>query len=185
MEVPMTGTREWKGDDRSRRVFAILGTAVFLVLAPGTVAVYVPWWISKWQVGAPFLGVAAFRAVGVLLICAGIPVLLESFARFALQGAGTPAPVFPPKHLVVKGFYRFVRNPMYVAVLWMIVGQALLLGNVALLEYAAFAWLLVHVFVIGYEEPTLRRSFGDDYETYRAHVRRWIPRLSPWHEGAA
>lgn len=176
----MAGVSESKADGRGRRVLAVLGSAVFLVLAPGTFVGFVPWWISRWQVRPAFLGFVGFRVMGVLLIVAGIPVLLDSFGRFALQGIGTPSPVFPPQHLVVGGFYRFVRNPMYVAVVSMVLGQALLLGSVDVLVYGLIAWVGVHLFVIGYEEPTLRRSFGAEYETYCANVRRWIPRLSPW-----
>jgi protein-S-isoprenylcysteine O-methyltransferase Ste14 len=106
--------------------------------------------------------------------------LLESFARFALQGLGTPAPVFPTRRLVVTGVYRYVRNPMYVAVAAIILGQALLFGSVALLEYGAVVWLMFHLFVLLYEEPTLRGVFGSDYEAFRAAVPRWIPRLTPW-----
>jgi protein-S-isoprenylcysteine O-methyltransferase Ste14 len=126
------------------------------------------------------LGFAPLRIVGGGLILAGLPVLLDSFARFAVEGLGTPAPVFPTSHLVVTGWYRYVRNPMYVAVLAVIVGQALIFGNVALLEYGALAWLVAHIFVLTYEEPTLRRTFGEEYELYCANVPRWIPRLTPW-----
>ena len=168
----------------SRRVFAVLATAVFLLLAPGTVAGLVPWWISRWHMQGPFWGFTPFRFIGTLLIAAGIPVLFESFGRFALQGIGTPAPIFPTQHLVVKGFYRYVRNPMYVAVVSVIFGQALLLGNIRVLAYAIFVWLAFHLFVLIYEEPTLRKSFGVEYETFCAHVPRWIPRFSPWREGS-
>jgi protein-S-isoprenylcysteine O-methyltransferase Ste14 len=173
-----------KADDRTRKVFAVLGTAAFLILAPGTVAGLIPWWISHWRLHPPFLGFTPFRAIGVLLIAAGMAVVLEAFGRFAFQGIGTPAPVFPTKHLVVKGSYRYVRNPMYVAVTSMILGQALLLGDLHLLAYAVFPWLAANLFVLIYEEPALRRSFGAEYETYCAHVPRWIPRLSPWRNGA-
>lgn len=162
-----------------RPVFAIVGTAVFLVLVPGTVAGYVPWLISRWQVHSPFPGFMAMRIAGVALIACGAPVLIECFARFALQGAGTPAPPFPTQRLVAKGFYRFVRNPMYVSVLAVLFGQALFFGSAGIAEYAACAWIIAHLFVVFYEEPTLRRSFGAEYESYRAHVPRWIPRLSP------
>ncbi len=108
----MAANRARKADGRLRRVFALLGTAIFLLLAPGTVAGLVPWCISRWQVHAPFPGFVACQVVGALSIAAGIPILLESFGRFALQGIGTPAPVFPTQHLVVNGFYRHVRNPM-------------------------------------------------------------------------
>jgi protein-S-isoprenylcysteine O-methyltransferase Ste14 len=169
-----------KAEDRTRRVFAVLGTAAFLILAPGTVAGLIPWWISRWHFQPPFLGFTPFRAIGILLIAAGTAVVLDSFARFALQGIGTPAPVFPTRHLVVAGFYRYVRNPMYVAVLALILGQALLFGSLHILAYAVIPWLAVHLFVLIYEEPTLRKSFPAEYAAYRAKVPRWIPRLSPW-----
>jgi protein-S-isoprenylcysteine O-methyltransferase Ste14 len=168
----------------SRRASAIIGTAIFLIVAPGTVVGLVPWWFSRWRVQLPFLGFTPFRVIGILLIAAGLSVLLESFKRFALQGLGSPAPVFPTQHLVVSGFYRYVRNPMYVAVVSMILGQGLLFGSVRVLEYAAFVWLAAHAFILAYEEPTLRRTFAEEYQTFCAHVSRWIPRLTPW-QGAA
>jgi protein-S-isoprenylcysteine O-methyltransferase Ste14 len=158
-----------------KRPGAILGSAVFLVLAPGTVAVLAPWWISRWQIQPPLLGWAAFQVVGALLVLAGLPVLLDSFVRFAVQGLGTPAPAAPAQHLVVSGLYRYVRNPMYVAVVAMILGQGLLLGNLYVLEYGLAAWLTMHLFVVFYEEPTLRRQFGKEYEGYCRKVARWIP----------
>jgi len=120
------------------------------------------------------------RIMGALLIIGGLPILLDSFARFALQGLGTPAPVFPTRHFVVTGWFRYVRNPMYVAVVSIIVGQGLLFGNVSVLEYGAAVWVAFFLFVLLYEEPTLRRTFGDEYEQFRANVPRWIPRLRPW-----
>jgi protein-S-isoprenylcysteine O-methyltransferase Ste14 len=128
----------------------------------------------------PFLGFAGFRVAGILLIAVGLAVLVDSFARFALEGIGTPAPVFPTKRLVVRGFYRYVRNPMYVAVVSLILGQALVLGSRHVFEYAVIAWVITHFFVLAYEEPTLRKTFGADYEVFCAHVPRWVPRLTPW-----
>jgi protein-S-isoprenylcysteine O-methyltransferase Ste14 len=144
------------------------------------VAGVVPWWISRWHIQPALLGVSAFRIAGVLLIAAGVPTVLDSFARFAVQGLGTPAPVLPTKHLVVTGLYRHVRNPMYVGVAATIFGQGLLLGNVRVLEYGLIVWLAFHLFVMGYEEPTLRRNFGDEYEEFRRNVPRWIPRVRAW-----
>jgi protein-S-isoprenylcysteine O-methyltransferase Ste14 len=164
----------------SSRAFAIVGTAAFLLLAPGTVAGLVPWLISHWQMQSPLLGFAPFRATGVLLIAAGIAIVFESFARFALRGIGTPAPAFPTQHLVVSGLYRYVRNPMYVGVLSINLGQGLLLGNTGVLIYAGFVWLAMHLFVFTYEEPTLRRTFGAEFELFCRNVPRWIPRLTPW-----
>src|SRR5258708_9255173 len=98
-----------------RRIAAIVGSAIFLMIAPGIVAGYVPWRICRWHVEAPLLGASSLRVVGVLLIAAGLPVLLDSFTRFALNGLGTPAPILPTRHLVVTGLYRYVRNRMYIA----------------------------------------------------------------------
>jgi protein-S-isoprenylcysteine O-methyltransferase Ste14 len=103
---------------------------------------------SKWNVEAPFLGFAPLRAFGALLLVVSVLVLLESFARFALQGVGTPAPVFPTRYLVVKGLYRYVRNPMYLAVVSIIFGQAMILGSVSLLAYDVLVWLTFHLFVL-------------------------------------
>jgi protein-S-isoprenylcysteine O-methyltransferase Ste14 len=161
-----------------RKASAIIVTAVFLVIAPGIVAGWIPWRISHWQLGAPFFGMPVFRFTGAALIALGIPGLLDSFVRFALQGVGTPAPVFPTRHLVVTGLYRHVRNPMYVAVVGTILGQGLLLGNLTLLEYGVLVWLLFHLFVLVYEEPALKASFGSEYEAFCAQVPRWIPRFT-------
>jgi protein-S-isoprenylcysteine O-methyltransferase Ste14 len=166
--------------DRSRRTLALIGSAIFLVVAPGTVAVYVPWIISRWHLAPPLLGFFVFRLIGIALIVAGLLVLLDSFARFALLGLGTPAPLAPPQHLVVSGLYRYVRNPMYVAVLSLILGQGLLLGSISLLRYGVVVWLAFLGFVLFYEEPALRSKFGTEYDQFSAHVPRWIPRLKPW-----
>src|SRR5260370_12803585 len=139
-------------DNAMRRLAAIIGSAIFLVIAPGTLAVYVPWTLSRWHVKPPLLGFFSFRVIGALLIAAGVPVLLDSFGRFAIQGLGTPAPIAPPKHLVVTGLYRYVRNPMYVAVSSLIFGQGLLFGSVRMLEYGLVVWLAFHLFVLLYEE---------------------------------
>lgn len=163
-----------------RRFSAVVGSAIFLFLAPGIVAGYIPWRISGWHVQVPLLGMAWLRVAGIVLIAAGIPVLLDSFVRFALQGLGTPAPVFPTRHLVVSGWFRYVRNPMYVAVLSLIFGQALVFGSVATLEYGALVWLAFFLFVLLYEEPTLRRTFGAEYEEFCRNVPRWLPRIRAW-----
>jgi protein-S-isoprenylcysteine O-methyltransferase Ste14 len=164
-------------DSRAR---AAAGSLAFLLLAPGTAAGLVPWWISRWQPGPPLLGIRALRPAGVALILLGAAALLECFARFALRGLGTPAPVLPTRHLVVTGLYRHVRNPMYVAVVTVIVGQALLLGSAAVLGYALLLAIVFHLFVVGYEEPRLRSTFGAEYDAFRANVPRWVPRVRPW-----
>lgn len=159
---------------------AILGTIVFFFVAPFAVAGVLPLWISGARFAAPFPGYQLMQAVGVILILAGLVSLLASFARFALEGRGTPAPIAPTATLVVGGQYRYVRNPMYVAVLAIILGQALLFASLAVLTYGAVIFAAVHTFVVAYEEPTLRRSHGAEYDAYAAYVRRWIPRLTPW-----
>ena len=111
---------------------------------------------------------------------AALDIILDSFARFALIGQGTPSPTHPTRHFVVSGFYRHVRNPMYVAVLGAILGQALLFADARLFVYSGFIWLLFHGFVAVYEEPALARRFTAEYEEYRANVPRWLPRLTPW-----
>jgi protein-S-isoprenylcysteine O-methyltransferase Ste14 len=163
-----------------KRLGAIIGSLIFLVVAPGSVAVLIPYWLCRWQVAPPLVGQVALRVVGVVLMAAGLPVLLDSFARFALQGIGTPAPIAPTQKLVVSGLYRHVRNPMYVAVASLIFGQGLFFGSVNVLVYGLFVWAAFYLFVLLYEEPTLRRQFGADYVEFCAHVRRWIPRLRPW-----
>jgi protein-S-isoprenylcysteine O-methyltransferase Ste14 len=161
----------------ARKVLALVGSALFVVLAPGFVAGFVPWWISRWRIEPAFFGLALFRWIGGALIVVGALGLLDSFARFALQGVGTPAPVFPTRHLVVSGLYRYVRNPMYVAVVFTILGQGLVLGNVRVLAYGGMVWLLFHLFVVIYEEPVLRASFSAEYVSFCAKVPRWIPRI--------
>ena len=123
---------------------------------------------------------ALLRVVGALLIAVGLPVLVLSFVRFVTEGRGTPAPVAPTSRLVVGGLYRWVRNPMYVAVGAVIAGQALLLGGLDLGVYLALFCAAVGTFVHGYEEPVLRAKFGEEYEVYRRAVPAWWPRLRPW-----
>ena len=170
---------------QAMKAAAILGSAVFLVIAPGFIAGLAPYWISQWRVDPPFFGLAAIHYFGLVLIALGSIGLLDSFARFAIQGLGTPAPVFPTKHLVVTGLYRFVRNPMYVGVVGTILGQGLWFGNAHVLEYGVLVWLLMHFFVLVYEEPTMRASFPEDYARFSAAVPRWIPRFTPWQSYTA
>ena len=157
---------------------AAAGTLLFLVLVPGTVAGLIPWLLTGWEVRDTLW--PPIRVVGVLLLAAGVAVLLHAFLRFVVEGVGTPAPIAPTKHLVVGGLYRYVRNPMYLAVAATIVGQALALGQLALLVYAAVFAVTVYTFVRTYEEPTLRQQFGEQYEEYRRAVPGWWPRRTPW-----
>ena len=163
-----------------RRPTAAVGSAVFFLAAPGVVAGLIPWLLTRWQAREPLPYWAPMRVLGGILLVAGLIALIRAFVRFVMEGIGTPAPIAAPERLVVGGVYRYVRNPMYVAVLAAIVGQGLLLGRLGLLLYAAATWLVVAAFVRWYEEPTLTRRFGEDYETYRRAVPAWWPRLRPW-----
>ncbi|MDA9443726.1 isoprenylcysteine carboxyl methyltransferase [Bradyrhizobium sp. CCBAU 51745] len=162
-----------------QRVSAVLGSALFFLVAPCVLAGLIPWSMTRWEFGPAFLGVDLIRIVGVALIIAGVPGILDSFARFALEGLGTPAPIAPPQKLVVTGLYRYVRNPIYIAVVAVVFGQALLFGDWRLLWYGALLWLFFHVWVVMIEEPTLKQTFGTEYENFQTSVPRWIPRLPP------
>lgn len=159
---------------------AVLGTIVFFA-APAIVAGVVPLSISGGRLPEPFPGYGLMLVAGAALIIAGLAGLIVAFAQFAIEGRGTPAPVAPTSSLVVRGLYRYVRNPMYVAVLAIILGQALIFANVRVLLYGAVIFAAVHTFVVLYEEPTLRSTHGAAYEAYAHAVRRWIPRVTPWH----
>jgi protein-S-isoprenylcysteine O-methyltransferase Ste14 len=162
-------------DDRQvSRARPIAGSFVFLLAAPGMVAGLIPWLLTGWEVQAWW---PPLRVLGGVMIGAGLLVLLEAFIRFALEGIGTPAPVAPTERLVVGGAYRYVRNPMYLAVAATIVGQALLLGQLILLVYAAVFLAVVWSFVHWYEEPHLRRVYGDEYRQYCRSVPAWVPSL--------
>jgi protein-S-isoprenylcysteine O-methyltransferase Ste14 len=161
------------------KIAAILGSALFFLVAPAMLAGVIPWSMTHWEFRPPFFAAEATRWAGLALIIAGVPGVLDSFARFALQGRGTPAPIAPPTQLVVSGLYRYVRNPIYVAVVAVILGQGVLFADWRLLVYGASLWLFFHMAVVVFEEPTLRQSFGAEYESYCARVPRWIPRFPP------
>jgi protein-S-isoprenylcysteine O-methyltransferase Ste14 len=151
---------------------AALGSALFFALAPGVMAGLVPWLLTGWDAYSMPL---ALRVVGALVTVAGAAFLIQAFVRFVVEGLGTPAPVAPPERLVIGGVYRWVRNPMYVAVVVTILGQALLLGRWELVAWAALFWATTASFVRFYEEPDLAERFGSDYEEYRRLVRAWLP----------
>ena len=153
----------------------ILSTLLFTVIVPATVAGWVP---SALRGNAAPTPQTALRWLAWVLIGIGIAIYLHTaFWGFALRGHGTPAPIAPTQKLVVEGLHRYIRNPMYVGVMLVVLGQALLFWSRTLAEYAAFLWLACHVFVLLYEEPRLRRTFGEEYEAYRRRVPRWIPRF--------
>src|SRR5829696_8758130 len=163
-----------------RKATAMAGSIGFFLLAPGIVAGWVPWRLTGWRMLELPPSAASGRVAGAGLVTSGVAVLVHAFARFVLEGAGTPAPVAPPEQLVVGGLYRYVRNPMYLAVVAIIVGQALLLPHLVLIAYAGTVFAAVAAFVRWYEEPHLSRRFGLDYEAYRRAVPAWWPRLRRW-----
>ena len=150
--------------------------AVIALVLPALADVIVPAWLLRVSGGRIDIGVARF--VGLPLLAAGCWLLLDSvFVRFAHEGRGTLAPIDPPQFVVRGGAYRVVRNPMYLANLAIVVGSGLLFQSWYLFVWAAILFAAFHVFVVAYEEPTLARLFGDDYQTYGQHVARWIPRI--------
>jgi protein-S-isoprenylcysteine O-methyltransferase Ste14 len=164
----------------SSKLRPVLGSIVFFGVAPGVVAGWVPYVLSGWRLEKPIFGFDGGRLFGGILVLTGVVCLIDCFARFAIPGKGTPAPVAPTERLIASGCYRFVRNPMYVAVIAIIIGQSLLLGSAVLFGYALVVWLACHIFVLVYEEPTLHKQFGESYRVYQSYVRRWCPRLRPW-----
>ena len=150
------------------------GSILFFILAPGMVAGFIPLALFRTgpQVQTGFLAYVAFPLWGI-----GTTVLIWCFWDFLVKGKGTPAPINPPKELVVSGLYKYVRNPMYVGILLVILGHFLWFGFWNLLIYAAVVFAAFSAFVIFYEEPTLKRNFGAAYEDYLKQVPRWIPKF--------
>jgi protein-S-isoprenylcysteine O-methyltransferase Ste14 len=162
-----------------RTAAAAAGSSLFFALAPGVVAGVVPWALTGWQAAEPPWPLPV-RILGVAVLVASAAVLVQAFVRFVREGRGTPAPVGPTERLVVGGLYRHVRNPMYVAVVGAVVGQAMLLGRPVLLVYAALAGAAMALFVRVYEEPVLATRYGEQYRAYREAVPGWVPRRRPW-----
>ena len=171
--------------EKGTRGRAVLGSFVFFLVAPAVIAGVIPFALVGWTMEPPLLGLPGARLAGVVAVGLGLAGLLDCFARFALEGLGTPSPVEQTEVLVVSGLYRFVRNPMYVCVLAMVAGQALLFGKAWLLPYVGVLLIAFHLFVTLHEEPNLRRRFGTSYEAYCLGVRRWLPRLRPWRGASA
>ncbi len=155
-----------------------LRTFVFTVFVPGTVTVLVPARILAGRSEASVVPWPA-AALGALLVAAGLALYLWSAGAFTMLGRGTPAPWDAPREFVAHGPYRFVRNPMYVGVLAVLLGESLFFGATSLALYALLMWFAFHVFVVAYEEPTLRARFGTTYDDYRARVHRWLPAVPP------
>lgn len=161
---------------------AVLKTLMFTVLAPGTVTVLVPYWLLSSRPTRPAGEFGLLRYVGVIPILIGAAMYFWCAWDFTFAGRGTPAPIDPPKELVVRGLYRYVRNPMYLGVLSVLLGEAFLFESRVLLEYAGWVFLVFFLFVVLYEEPVLRGKFGESYQWYCETVPRWMPRWRRSHK---
>ena len=154
---------------------SLLNTLLFTIFVPGTVAGWLPYRLHGDSPATSNLGL---RVIGILLIVIGTAIYLHTaFWGFALRGRGTPAPIAPTKKLVVEGLHRYVRNPMYIGVATIVLGQAVLYQSWHILEYLTNVLVIVQFFVLFYEEPTLAQQFGAEYEEYKKRVPRWIPRF--------
>jgi len=155
----------------------ILKTLIFTIIAPGTVAVYLPYWLLSSPSAPAPMPIGEFRYLGVPFALLGAAIYFWCAWDFAFTGRGTPAPIDPPRELVARGLYRYVRNPMYVGILTLLLGEAIYFASRPLFIYAAVIFMLFNLFVILYEEPTLRKQFGASYKNYCAIVPRWIPKI--------
>jgi protein-S-isoprenylcysteine O-methyltransferase Ste14 len=156
-----------------------LRSVFFTLVVPGTVVGLVPYLIVGGWTDIATRSWGAAEAVSLVPIATGTAILIWCIRDFAVAGRGTLAPVDPPKHLVQRGLYRHVRNPMYLGALVTLLGESMLFRSAALLTYTAAWFAFVNVFVLLFEEPALLRSFGAPYEAYCQSVRRWIPRIRP------
>ncbi len=155
-------------------IFRWIGAAIFTVLVPGTVTVFLPYYLLDRSV--PELGAwGPLHVVASAVLVIGAGIYFRCLWDFVIAGHGLPAPVDHPKKLVIRGLYQYVRNPMYVGVLLVLIGEVLLLRSIVLIWYT-LAWLaIIHVNILVYEERYLQFRFGESYTAYRKKVRRWIP----------
>ena len=153
----------------------LIKTIIFSFLVPGTVTVLVPYWLLSSPSAQPPMQLGIFRYFGALPVLIGIAIYSWCAWDFTFAGRGTPAPIDPPKELVVRGLYRYIRNPMYVGILSILLGEALLFASQRLVVYTAVAFIFYFLIVVFYEEPTLRHKFGESYHRYCKSVPRWIP----------
>jgi len=161
----------------AQKAFALLKTGIFTLLVPGTVAFYVPYLLEDRAHSWLATPESAWQILGLLPLAAGVAMYLWCAWDFAVTGRGTPLPIDAPRVLIVKGLYRYVRNPMYVGVLSAILGLAIWSASLTVLIYFVCVWMAMFVFVMFYEEPHLRRVFGEQYEDYCGRVNRWLPKL--------
>jgi len=154
-----------------------LKTLIFTIIVPGAIAALIPYLLLS-RTPSSFADIGPLQTFGLIPMAIGAAIYLRCAWDFASTGKGTPAPIDPPKRLVARGLYRFVRNPMYVGVLTALLGEAWLFGSWTLLAYAAIVFTWEHLFVVFYEEPALKRQFGESYAEYLTRTPRWIPRIN-------
>ena len=165
-----------------RKPVAAAVSVAWGVALGGTFGCLLPYLLGYWHFHEPLPHWAVAQVLGWLLIVAGLVPIVQAFIEF-IKADGTPVPPASPPRLVVSGFYRYVRNPIYVGFVVSLAGQALLFGSAGLVKYTAVAWCIGAAAVRFYEEPGLVRKFGAEYQDYRRAVRAWIPRLHPWRPG--
>src|SRR5262249_55888974 len=158
-------------------MWVFMRAATYATLFIGFVLVFLPVRILSWSRVDRVPAIGAWQVAGMIVAAVGTALALWCILTFVWLGRGTPAPFDPPRRLVVRGPYRIMRNPMYVGAGLALVGASLFYKSVPLLTYGAFFWLITHVFVVRYEEPTLRRTFGNEYQRYCGHVGRWWPKI--------
>jgi protein-S-isoprenylcysteine O-methyltransferase Ste14 len=159
------------------RIALTLKTVLFTVVMPGTVVGWLPWMVIT-SGGTPlaWYTVGERHLLGFIPLLLGLALYIAGATGFVIEGRGTPAPLDPPRALVVRGPYRWVRNPMYIAILTILLGEVMLSASARLLAYGAVVFAAFHLFITLYEEPKLASLFGDEFAEYRARVPRWIPR---------
>ncbi len=153
----------------------LIKTVIFTFVVPGTVTILIPYWLLASRSRPTLWQIDILRSFGVLPIALGATIYLWCAWDFTFAGRGTPAPIDPPKELVVRGLYLYVRNPMYVGILSILFGEALFFESRTLFEYAVIAFMCFYLMVVLYEEPVLKKKFGESYERYRHAVPRWLP----------
>ena len=158
-------------------MWTLIRATTYATLFIGLVLVFLPWRFVAWSGITPIPSIGIFQVAGAALSIVGAAIALWCIFTFVFVGKGTPAPFDPPRRLVVRGPYRFVRNPMYIGAALALAGAALFYKSTPILIYVVLFALITHLFVVLYEEPTLTRTFGEDYQLYRKQVGRWWPNL--------
>jgi len=158
-------------------MFVLIRTLVYASLFVGLILVYLPGQVLSWSGITRPSSIGTQQALGMIVGAIGAIIALWCVVTFAFSGKGTPAPFDPPRRLVNRGPYKFVRNPMYIGAGLALTGAAVFYESWPLLSYAVIFFVITHCFIVWYEEPTLRRTFGKDYETYCQQVKRWLPSI--------